>query len=118
MKHRKLYAWLFLAYAAILLLNAASPEGFFPSGHGTGRVSEVIFGAVFGFAGVMMLISRRGRTQDKPGTWTLKASATRCWKATSHADLVLRVEVSTLRRDEIWNFRLEISNWECSLTIE
>ena len=68
MKHRKLYAWLFLAYAAILLLNAASPEGFFPSGHGTGRVSEVIFGAVFGFAGVMMLISRRGRTQDKPGT--------------------------------------------------
>ena len=67
MKHRKLYAWLFLGYAAMLLLNAASPEGFFPSGHGTGRVSEIITGAIFGFAGVLMLVWRRGRGQDKAG---------------------------------------------------
>ena len=59
MKHRWLYAALFLASAAILLLNAASPQGFFPSGHGTGRFMEVVTGGILGFAGVMTLISRR-----------------------------------------------------------
>ena len=66
MKHRKLYGWLFLAWATMLLLNAASPEGFFPSGHGSGRVSEIIFGFVLGFVGVMFLISwRRGESEQR-----------------------------------------------------
>ena len=65
-KYHKLYGILFLASAAILLLNAASPEGFFPSGHGTGRVSEIISGFIFGFAGVMFLISwRRGESEKR-----------------------------------------------------
>ena len=65
MKYRKLYGFLFLGSAAILLLNAASPEGFFPSGHGSGRFMEVVTGAILGFAGVMLLISWRRSESER-----------------------------------------------------
>ena len=65
MKHYKLFGFVFLATAAILLLNAASPAGLFPSGHGAGRVPEIITGAIFGFTGVMFLVSWRRSASGK-----------------------------------------------------
>ena len=55
---------MFLASGALLVLNAMSPEGFFPSGHGSGRLVEVIMGACFSFAGLMLLLSRRNKAES------------------------------------------------------
>jgi hypothetical protein len=49
----------FLASGALLLLNVLSPQGFFPSGHGSGKLAEVVTGACFSFAGIMLFVSRR-----------------------------------------------------------
>ena len=50
---------LFLGSGALLFLNAWSAEGFFPSGHGTGKFGEVVTGACFSFAGLMLFLARR-----------------------------------------------------------
>ena len=52
-------AWVFLATGILLLLNAASKAGFFPSGHGTGRVSEIIQGVAFVIGSAAYLIYER-----------------------------------------------------------
>jgi len=56
--------------------------------------------------------------QKRSSRVELLNAATRCSSRTSYADLVLRVEVSTLRRDSIWDLRFEISDRKSSLTIE
>ena len=41
------YLWLILLPAGIwFLASAATPNGLLPSGHGFGRISEIIFGIV------------------------------------------------------------------------
>jgi len=49
--------WVFVASGLLLLANSLSPRGFFPSGHGPGRVPEVILGAVLLVYGLVRLWS-------------------------------------------------------------
>ena len=52
-------AWIFLATGILLLLNATSKAGFFPSGHGTGRVPEIIQGVASVIGSAAFLIYGR-----------------------------------------------------------
>jgi hypothetical protein len=52
-------AWVFLVSGVLLLVNATSRAGLFPSGHGVGRVPEVIQGFAFVICSVAYLIYRR-----------------------------------------------------------
>ena len=49
--------WVFVASGLLLLANSLSLRGFFPSGHGPGRVPEVILGAVLLVYGLVRLWS-------------------------------------------------------------
>jgi hypothetical protein len=44
---RHTVAWVFLVTGFLVLVNATSKSGFFPSGHGVGRAPEVIQGVAF-----------------------------------------------------------------------
>ena len=52
-------AWVFLVSGILLLINATSKAGFFPSGHGVGRVPEVIQGVAFVVCSAAYLIYER-----------------------------------------------------------
>jgi hypothetical protein len=52
-------AWIFLVSGILLLVNAASKAGFFPSGHGVGRTPEIIQGIVFVVGSAVYLIYER-----------------------------------------------------------
>jgi len=54
-------AWIFLVSGVLLLVNAASKAGFFPSGHGVGRIPEIIQGVAFVVGGAAYLIYERRR---------------------------------------------------------
>ena len=47
--------WVLVASGVLLLVNSLFPRGFFPSGHGPGRVPEVILGAVLVVYGLVRL---------------------------------------------------------------
>jgi hypothetical protein len=63
MNKRHVVAWMFLATGVLFLLNAASRAGFFPSGHGVGRVPEVIQGVAFVVCSAAYLIYERRKAQ-------------------------------------------------------
>ena len=52
-------AWIFLVTGILLLVNAASKAGFFPSGHGAGRTPEIIQGIASVVGGAVYLICER-----------------------------------------------------------
>jgi len=52
-------AWIFLVGGILLLVNAASKAGFFPSGHGVGRIPEVIQGIAFVIGSAAYLVYER-----------------------------------------------------------
>ena len=52
-------AWVFLVSGIVSLINASSSAGFFPSGHGAGRVPEVITGVAFVICAAAYLIYSR-----------------------------------------------------------
>jgi len=54
-------AWIFLVSGILLLVNAASKAGFFPSGHGVGRIPELIQGiaSVVGSAAYLIYERRK-----------------------------------------------------------
>ena len=52
-------AWIFLVTGILFLVNATSAAGFFPSGHGVGRVPEVIQGVAFVICSAAYLIYQR-----------------------------------------------------------
>ena len=56
-------AWIFLVFGAVSLLNATSRVGFFPSGHGVGRVPEIIQGTAFVIGSAIYLIYARSRAR-------------------------------------------------------
>ena len=56
-------AWILLATGILFLVNATSKPGFFPSGHGVGRVPEVIQGIAFVICGAAYLIYERGKAR-------------------------------------------------------
>ena len=59
-------AWVFLVIGILSLVNATSKAGFFPSGHGVGRVPEVIQGVAFVICSAAYLIYER-RKAASPG---------------------------------------------------
>ena len=56
-------AWVFLLTGILFLINATSKAGFFPSGHGVGRVPEIISGVTFVIWSGVYLFYRRGRSE-------------------------------------------------------
>ena len=56
-------AWVFLVTGIVFLLNATSKAGFFPSGHGVGRVPEIIQGAMFVICSAAYLVYERRKTK-------------------------------------------------------
>jgi hypothetical protein len=55
------FVWLLLILVGVwFLASAATTEGLLPSGHGTGRISEVIEGLVLIVLGVCRLLRQRG----------------------------------------------------------
>ena len=63
MNKRHVVAWIFLVTGILFLLNATSKTGFFPSGHGVGRVPEVIQGVAFVVCSAAYLIYERRKAQ-------------------------------------------------------
>jgi len=56
-------AWIFLVTGILFLINATSKAGFFPSGHGVGRVPEVIQGVAFVICSSAYLIYERRKAK-------------------------------------------------------
>jgi hypothetical protein len=57
-------AWVVLAIGILSLVNATSKAGFFPSGHGVGRVPEVIQGVTFVLCSAVYLIYERRKAES------------------------------------------------------
>ena len=60
----KAVAWIFLVTGILFLVNATSKAGFFPSGHGVGRIPEVIQGIAFVVGSSAYLIYERRRVRS------------------------------------------------------